>query len=86
MMIDYSKVDIVPNPVVHFAILSIPGSIIHPYTFQLLNERGNKVEEWNNIFSNKFIISGKYLKPGAYFYKLFSGDKKQCYYGKLKVG
>ena len=85
-MIDYSQVDIYPNPVKHFAILSIPGAIIHPYTFQLLNDKGFKIEEWRNIFSNKFIISGKYLKPGEYFYKLFSGDEKHCFYGKLNVG
>ena len=84
-MKEYTEVAIHPNPLTYYAILSIPGAIDNPYTFQLLNEKGNKVKEWSNIFSNKFIINGQFLKPGRYFYKLFCSDYKHSYYGKLNI-
>jgi hypothetical protein len=74
-----------PNPFDDYTIISIPGEINQPYTLEIIDINGVKVLSHSNIISNKFILGRKSMKPGTYFYKIFSSDYKEYYSGKLFI-
>ncbi|UCH14388.1 MAG: T9SS type A sorting domain-containing protein [Bacteroidales bacterium] len=79
------NISIQPNPFDNYAIITIPEEVRQPYTLEIIDINGNKIFQYSNILSNKFILGRNKLKPGAYFYKLFTNDYKFFYTGKLNI-
>ena len=79
------NITIHPNPFDNYTIITIPGEVNQPYTLEITNVDGIKIFRYSNILSNKFILGRNKLKPGTYFYKLFSSDYKFLYTGKLVI-
>jgi hypothetical protein len=86
----YSKckqkdITIIPNPFDNYTIISIHEEITQPYTLQIFDINGTRILQHSNILSNKFILGRKSLKAGTYFYKLYSGDYRYFFTGKLYI-
>ena len=79
------NISIHPNPFDNYTIITIPEEVRQPYTLEIININGIKIFQYSNILSNKFILSRNKLRPGAYFYKLFTNDYKYFYSGKLNI-
>jgi hypothetical protein len=74
-----------PNPFDNYTIISIPEEVKRPYTLEIIDINGIKIFQYSNILSNKFILGRNKLKPGTYFYKLFTIDYKYLFTGKLII-
>jgi len=79
------NITIKPNPFDNYTIISIPEEVEQPYTLEIIDINGIKIFQYSNIISNKFILGRNKLKPGTYFYKLFTADYKYLYTGKLII-
>jgi len=79
------NISIKPNPFDNYTIISIPEEVKQPYTLEIIDINGIKIFQYSNIISNKFILGRNKLRPGTYFYKLFTNDYKYLYTGKLII-
>ncbi|HJX70877.1 MAG TPA: T9SS type A sorting domain-containing protein [Bacteroidales bacterium] len=77
--------DVTPNPFSSYTIVTFPEDILRPCSIELFDLNGDKIYSYSNIISNKFILSGKQLKKGSYYYKVFNLDYSFFTTGKIII-
>lgn len=76
------KHSIYPNPFSEFSELNFDYSSSKTYRLQIINGKGQIIEEIGNIKSGEIVIPGHLLSPGIYFYRL-TNNKNEIASGKL---